>query len=101
MGTGDLRRLVLTTRADDDLITSFGEANTFGVQANGDPFLLQNFFDSGRYVLVLVRDQPRALLDNGDLASEAAEHFSELEADIAATHDPQRAGQKIPDQLAA
>src|SRR5260370_26869014 len=101
MGTGDLRRRVLATRTDNDLITSCGETNAFGVQANRDPFLLEDFSDGGGYVLVLVGDQSRALLYNCDIASETPEHLAELQADIAATHDYKMAREKIHTHHAA
>src|SRR6202030_2334041 len=69
--------------------------DALGVQANLDPFGLENVLDGGRHILVFVLDEPRTHLDNRDVAAEAPEHLPELEADVAASDDDQVAGQKI------
>src|ERR1700731_611087 len=40
-------------------------------------------------VLVLVRQQARGVLDDGDLAAEPAEHLPEFQSDVAAADDDQ------------
>ena len=44
------------------------------------------------------RDQPRRLLDDGDLGAEAPEHLRELEADVAAADDDEMPGHAIERQ---
>ena len=64
------------------------EADAFGVQPDRDAFAFEDLPDRVGNVLVLARDQPRALLDHRHLGAEAAEHLREFEPDIAAAdHD--------------
>ena len=60
-----------------------------------DAFRFQNLLDGCGDVFVLVRDQARAFLDDGDFAAEAAEHLPELQADVAAADDHQVARQDV------
>src|SRR5262249_39127232 len=64
-------------------------------QADPDAFALDDVANRVRHVLVLVLDEARSFLADSHLASEAAEHLSKLQSDIAATDDNQVTGQEI------
>jgi hypothetical protein len=89
---GRARRAIHPRR---DFLTSLGEGDALGVQANCDAFVLQNFPDGGGYIFVLPLHQARPHLDDRNLAAKPAEHLTELEADVAAAHHDQVPRQKV------
>ena len=54
-----------------------------------DSVVAQQSGDLVAHVLVLVLQQPCAVLDDGDLAAEPAEHLPEFQSDVAAADDDQ------------
>jgi hypothetical protein len=60
-----------------------------------DAFVFEDRQDGGRDVLVLAAGQARALLDDGDVRAETAEHLREFERDVAAADDDQMARQDL------
>ena len=67
----------------------------FRIEANSDAFVRQDVGDRRRYVFILARNQPRAVLDDGDLAAEAPKHLTELQADVTAAEHHQMVGQEV------
>ena len=60
-----------------------------------DALVLEDLLDGGRNVLVLTGCQPRPLLDDGDLGTEAPVHLGELERDVAAADDDEMFRQRV------
>src|SRR5262245_30020741 len=76
------------------------EGRALGPDAYGDALLLQDAAQGGGDVLVLARDEPRAALQDRDLAAEAPVDLPELEADVAAADDDQVRRQLVERQEA-
>ena len=60
-----------------------------------DALVAQDVAHALRYFVVFARDDPRALLDDGDLRAEAPVHLAEFEPDVAAADDDQMLGQEV------
>ena len=95
MGAADFGGAAFAIDSGQNLLSTPGKTDALRVQPDVDSFLLQDFFDAGRNIFVFTLDQPGAHLEDGDLASEAPEHLTELEADVAASGDDQAARQEI------
>ena len=54
--------------ADRDLGAARGEADAFGIEADGDSLGFEDLADRVRHLLVLAGDEARRLLDHGDAA---------------------------------
>ena len=61
----------------------------FRIKANCNSLAFENFLDRFGYVLVLARNQPWALFDNGHVRAKPAVHLRKFEAYIAAADDNQ------------
>jgi hypothetical protein len=98
MRADDLRRAVLAIHADRDAIGMRREMDALCFQAEMDAFLVEDVQERRGNILVLPRNQARALLHHRHLAAEAAHHLREFEADITAADDHEVAGQGVEGQ---
>src|SRR5690606_16744981 len=86
---------IVAIDADRHALLVWRKRDAFGLQAEGDAFLLEDGLDGVRNLGILAADQTRSLLDDGDLAAEAAEHLREFQPDIAAADNDEMFGQEI------
>src|SRR5579863_8170901 len=87
--------LILAIETGDHILATLAEMDAFRVEPDVNSFALEDVLNSSRHVLVLVLHEPWSLFHDRDLATEAAEHLPEFEADVAAPDDQQSPGQKI------
>ena len=71
------------------------KANTVRVQANGDAFALENLLDGRGHIFVFTLNQAPTHFDDGDFTPKTPVHLSELQTDIAASHNDQVSGKKV------
>src|SRR5215831_10687218 len=86
MGSDDHRRAKSALDPDSDFGAPGLKSDAFRVEAHGDALGFENLLNRSRHILILTRDQPGCLLDDGHRGAEAAVYLRELEADIAAAH---------------
>src|SRR5215470_7615432 len=95
MGADDLRLSSGILNRHSDVVALFCHGDNFAVDANVDIFILQDFGNSARDILVLARYQMWSELDHRDFASEAAIDLRKFEADIAPPEHDEMRRQKI------
>jgi hypothetical protein len=76
-----------TIDAGPDAVAGFEEADALRPRADGDALTFEDVAHGGADILVLPGDQPRPLLDDRHVRTEAAEHLGEFQPDIAAADD--------------
>lgn len=95
MRANDLVLATATVKIHRDAVASLGNGCALGIRAHFDSFILQDFLDRGKNVIVVSRDQPIASLNHGDAAAEAPVHLSKLQTDVTTANNDQVFGQEI------
>src|SRR5215469_1462 len=70
-----------------DFFTALDQLDAHCIEADVNPFALQNLLHLFRHVLVFMLDQTRPLLDNSYLAAETSENLPEFQSHVTAAHN--------------
>lgn len=90
-----LRRAAFAIDLNCYFIPLFFDADTFRIEADGDPFVFQDFPDRFGDVFIVALNQARPLLDHCYFAAKAGIHLGEFESDVTAADDSQMLRQKV------